>query len=131
MSNTMKDLSTEAAKEGNIKMNDQLADEAGERDQYNETSKKRSAGKCYCKQIACCCWVFTKHPDPKCKFRVSMLCPVGVECDHGRDVCSICDPCTCDPATVAQYQALIRGQRAQNVYSKDAANFHGDSACQA
>lgn len=24
-----------------------------------------------------------------------MVCPVGIECDHGYDVCPVCDPCTC------------------------------------
>jgi hypothetical protein len=25
-----------------------------------------------------------------------MRCPVGIECQHGYDVCPTCDPCTCE-----------------------------------
>lgn len=30
-----------------------------------------------------------------CRFRRAMVAPVPVECEHGYDVCSECDPCTC------------------------------------
>ncbi len=32
---------------------------------------------------------------PDCPFYRAANCPVGIECDHGYDVCPICDPCTC------------------------------------
>lgn len=32
-----------------------------------------------------------------CKFRRAATCAVGIECEHGRDCCPICDPCTCSP----------------------------------
>ena len=30
-----------------------------------------------------------------CLYRIAATGGVGIECDHGRDVCAICDPCTC------------------------------------
>lgn len=39
--------------------------------------------------------VVANHPDPKCKFRRSILCRIGIECEHGYDCCPTCDPCTC------------------------------------
>lgn len=47
-----------------------------------------------CKQCPCCCGVRKNH-DPDCKFRRAVACPAAIECEHGRDVCPICDPCTC------------------------------------
>lgn len=50
-----------------------------------------------CGFICCICQVQKEH-EPGCTYRLSMQCPVGIECDHGYDVCPICDPCTCKPA---------------------------------
>jgi hypothetical protein len=47
-----------------------------------------------CGHIACVCNVKERHAED-CKFRVSVTCPVGIECEHGYDVCPTCDPCTC------------------------------------
>lgn len=47
-----------------------------------------------CDRIDCVCDILTSHVDG-CKFRLSATCPVAVECEHGRDVCPKCDPCTC------------------------------------
>lgn len=33
---------------------------------------------------------------PGCLFREASLCSVGVQCEHGYDVCPKCDPCTCE-----------------------------------
>ena len=33
--------------------------------------------------------------DDDCSYAVSASCAVGIPCEHGRDVCPICDPCTC------------------------------------
>ena len=33
--------------------------------------------------------------NPECKFLRAITCPVGIECEHGYDVCPSCDPCTC------------------------------------
>lgn len=30
-----------------------------------------------------------------CKFFIALNCPVSIECEHGYDVCPMCDPCTC------------------------------------
>lgn len=30
-----------------------------------------------------------------CKLRRAVECTTPIECDHGRDVCPKCDPCTC------------------------------------
>lgn len=50
---------------------------------------------CTCGQLACVCSVISNH-HPECKFRKATTCSIPIECDHGRDVCPICDPCTCD-----------------------------------
>lgn len=47
-----------------------------------------------CHHFACVCVTQRRH-DEKCKFRISATCPVGIACEHGRDTCPICDPCTC------------------------------------
>ena len=47
-----------------------------------------------CGFITCVCNVIERH-DKNCSFRVSMTCPVEIECSHGYGVCPKCDPCTC------------------------------------
>ncbi len=34
------------------------------------------------------------HGDP-CKRALAELCAVGIECEHAREVCDECDPCSC------------------------------------
>jgi hypothetical protein len=43
----------------------------------------------------CACDVNAAHPNVKCKYRVAAASSVAIECDHGYDVCPLCDPCTC------------------------------------
>ena len=43
-----------------------------------------------------------------CKFRIAMVCPVGVACEHGFDVCPICDTCTCGSAREDSLRANLR-----------------------
>lgn len=38
----------------------------------------------------------TAH-EPNCPALKARLCAVGIECEHGWDVCPICDRCTCGP----------------------------------
>jgi hypothetical protein len=48
-----------------------------------------------CKHLACVCDIKNKH-HVDCKFRRAATCDVPVACArHGRDTCSVCDPCTC------------------------------------
>jgi hypothetical protein len=47
-----------------------------------------------CGHFDCICEVKKQH-DEDCPFRRAMVCAVGIECEHGREVCPICDPCTC------------------------------------
>ena len=55
-----------------------------------------------CGHFACICAIREQHVKD-CKFRAAATCAVGVECEHGRDVCPICDPCTCtDPTLTSQ-----------------------------
>lgn len=42
----------------------------------------------------CVCAIQKAHAE-NCPFRRSVCCPVGIECEHGYDLCPICDPCTC------------------------------------
>lgn len=50
---------------------------------------------CTCGHIACVCHILRNH-EPSCRFRKSTTCAVPIECEHGYDVCPICDPCTCE-----------------------------------
>lgn len=47
-----------------------------------------------CQHLACICAILAGHATD-CPFRRAATCAVGIECDHGYDVCGICDPCTC------------------------------------
>lgn len=47
-----------------------------------------------CQHFACVCAVLFLH-DVRCPFRTAVACAVAVECEHGRDICPQCDPCTC------------------------------------
>ena len=49
---------------------------------------------CTCGQICCVCEILRDHKEG-CQFRRAATCAVPIECEHGRDVCSICDECTC------------------------------------
>lgn len=49
-----------------------------------------------CGHFACVCRIRADH-DEHCRFRVAAAGNVAIECDHGHDVCPICDPCTCTP----------------------------------
>lgn len=48
-----------------------------------------------CGHLSCVCRIKKNH-SKDCKFRLATTCAVGIECEHGRDVCPICDPCTCN-----------------------------------
>lgn len=47
-----------------------------------------------CQHFACICGIRTEH-EKGCKFRRAATCAFPIACDHGRDVCPVCDPCTC------------------------------------
>lgn len=47
-----------------------------------------------CGHFACVCVIRLRHK-ADCRFRIAATGCVGIECKHGRDCCSICDPCTC------------------------------------
>jgi len=50
---------------------------------------------CDCRMIECVCAMARQHKS-KCAFRKALTCAVGIACDdHDREVCPICDPCTC------------------------------------
>ena len=48
-----------------------------------------------CEREVCSCDVDTLHK-PDCRFRKSAQCAVGIECEHGYDLCPICDKCNCE-----------------------------------
>jgi hypothetical protein len=50
-----------------------------------------------CGFIVCVCEVKADHATD-CRYRRAVECPVGIECEHGRDVCPDCDPCNCGQA---------------------------------
>lgn len=47
-----------------------------------------------CGHISCVCGIIKSHK-PDCLFRKAATCSVGIECEHGYDVCPKCDPCFC------------------------------------
>jgi hypothetical protein len=47
-----------------------------------------------CGHFACVCAIRDAH-DEGCLLRLAITCPVPIECEHGRDFCGRCDPCTC------------------------------------
>lgn len=49
---------------------------------------------CTCEMLYCVCAQVVDHLE-YCHFRKAMLCPIGFVCEHGVEVCSQCDPCTC------------------------------------
>jgi hypothetical protein len=49
---------------------------------------------CTCGHICCVCDILRDHKEG-CQYRRSVTCAVPIECEHGRDVCPICDECTC------------------------------------
>jgi hypothetical protein len=52
------------------------------------------APNCNCGHIVCVCSLRSRHA-PGCKFMLAATGPIGIACEHNRDVCPICDPCTC------------------------------------
>lgn len=47
-----------------------------------------------CGHFACICAIEREHK-PDCRYLKAATCTVAIECAHGRDVCPVCDPCTC------------------------------------
>lgn len=60
-----------------------------------EFASRNRVDDCDCGQITCVCVTVRAHRED-CKFRFAIAIPVGIECEHGYDVCPTCDPCTCD-----------------------------------
>lgn len=58
------------------------------------TTTRLTLGCIHCGHISCICAVKAKHLE-HCRLRKAATCAVGIECEHGYDVCPICDPCTC------------------------------------
>lgn len=59
-----------------------------------------------CGFIDCVCALRRAHV-PGCRLRTAAEGPVGIECDHGHDVCPVCDPCTCEQVKKAM---ALQGQ---------------------
>lgn len=47
-----------------------------------------------CGFLECVCGIIATHEED-CKFRRAVTCFVPIDCEHGYDVCPLCDPCTC------------------------------------
>jgi hypothetical protein len=56
---------------------------------------KMSEDNCNCGFITCIC-KYKKEHHSSCLFLKAVSCSIGIECDHGYDVCPKCDPCTCE-----------------------------------
>ena len=53
-----------------------------------------------CGHFACVCDVKAEHM-ADCKYRIARAGSVAIECEHGYDVCPVCDPCTCAEITAS------------------------------
>ncbi len=60
---------------------------------------------CTCGHITCVCYINDNH-DALCNFKRATTCSIPVECEHGRDVCPICDACNCDDQHSIQNQSI-------------------------
>jgi hypothetical protein len=56
--------------------------------------KSNRVSDCNCKLIQCACVEARKH-QKNCRYRIALICAIPITCEHGLDVCTICDPCTC------------------------------------
>jgi hypothetical protein len=56
---------------------------------------------CTCGQITCVCALLHGHADT-CRYRRSVACPVSIHCEHGVDVCPVCDACDCGGSTAPE-----------------------------
>lgn len=52
------------------------------------------AADCNCGLIQCACAESRQHK-PTCRYRISLTCAVAIECEHGNEVCAVCDACDC------------------------------------
>jgi hypothetical protein len=58
-----------------------------------------------CGFIECICKIQREH-HKLCRLVVAARCPVSIECEHGHDVCPICDPCNCSDLTRIETDGL-------------------------
>lgn len=66
------------------------------------SDKKTPGAACVtCKHYSCVCTIKSRHK-ANCSFRVSATGTVPIECEHGRDVCGVCDACTCGAGITAE-----------------------------
>jgi hypothetical protein len=61
---------------------------------YDEGARFERPKGCGCGHIACVCDKVKGHA-AACRYAIALRSPVGIECPHARDVCGLCDPCTC------------------------------------
>lgn len=74
------------------------------------TTRTAEREACACGQIECVCRMVAGH-SPDCRFSKSVLCPVAIECEHGYDVCPICDACNCGAVGVFGAPAPVRADQ--------------------
>lgn len=53
---------------------------------------RREDGTCF---VVCEACDAKKSHSADCRYLRALSCSVGIECEHGRDVCPTCDPCDC------------------------------------
>lgn len=56
--------------------------------------KGPGSGCATCGHLSCVCQIAATH-SADCPFRLASTGGIGIACDHGRDVCPICDACNC------------------------------------
>ena len=80
---------------------------------YAQFSAVGRLSDCDCGLIQCVCAQARRH-QTDCRFRLALTCAVPIACsDHGLDVCSTCDPCSCgvplDEDSETEVGGMVRG----------------------
>lgn len=55
-----------------------------------------------------------------CALRTAMTCAVGIECEHGYDVCPKCDKCTCAEVRAASHERAMEAHMDEHLVGPDA-----------
>jgi hypothetical protein len=79
-----------------------------------------------CQHLACVCDIRAAHAEG-CPYRTAATCAVAIACDHGFDVCPVCDPCACGAPWSQTKMARRARLEAKLAMSTLASRMHPDS----
>lgn len=87
------DVAAEAL--GSYLFDDGPVPEGAHEESFEEFTARGRVEGCDCGLIQCACSTIRPHKK-ECRFRMSVSCPIAIECDdHGLEVCPTCDACDC------------------------------------